>query len=384
MSPVRRLSALVLAGLVAASPVAPAATPAATAAATPAAVLADGETVPLPDADQIARTRVLLEEARESATAGHPLVERVSGANRYETAAELSRFWNEVVYVDDPLARRLVVVASGENYADALSGGAFAGALTSPVLLTRKDSLPGATRAALERLAPHTIILLGGPGAVSDEVQAALADYAPGRDWVRRFGGPDRYVVSASLANSLGPSELAFVASGVNWPDGLAGGAAAAWEGAPLLVTKPTGVPSSVMQSLRDEVRPRHIVLLGGPASVDDAVLRQLETVAPVTRVAGRSRYETAAALAQASPTNYGATVASGLGWPDALVGAAYAGVLGDKLLLLTPTGVPASTAQTVTDLDLAWITALGGEASIPEPVLDQLRALPVEVPTVP
>lgn len=378
MSAARPLSALVLAALVA---TALTTAPTATAATSPAV----GNGLLRPDADQIDRTRALLEEERLTGALGSsPLVERVAGANRYETAAELSRFWSEVVYVEDPGARRLVVVASGESYADALSGGAHAGALTSPVLLTRKGSLPSATRAALERLRPLTIILLGGPGAVSQEVETALQSYLPRGEVVRRFGGPDRYVVSASLASSWGPSEVAFVASGVTWPDGLSGGAAAAWEGAPLLLSKPGDVPSEVMRSLRDDVRPEHIVVLGGTASLDAAVVRELESVAPVTRVAGRNRYETAAALAQASPGHGGATVASGHDWPDALVGAAYAGVLGDKLLLLTPTGVPSSTAQTVTDLDLTWITALGGEASIPEPVLDQLRALTVGTPPAP
>lgn len=378
MSAARPLSALALAVLVAAGLTT---TPAATATTTPA--VADG--LLRPDADQVALTRGLLEQERlTDAPGGSPLVERVAGANRYETAAELSRFWDEVVYVEAPWTRRLVVVASGENYADALSGGAHAGALTSPVLLTRKDSLPSATRAALERLQPLTIILLGGPGAVSREVETALQAYLPRGEVVRRFGGPDRYVVSASLASSWGQSDLAFVASGVTWPDGLSGGAAAAWEGAPLLLSKPGDVPSEVMRSLRDDVRPEHIVVLGGAASLDAAVVRELESVAPVTRIAGRNRYETAAALAQASPGHGGATVASGHDWPDALVGAAYAGILGDKLLLVTPTGVPSSTAQTVTGLNLVWITALGGQGSIPEPVLDQLRGLDVEEPPAP
>ena len=75
--------------------------------------------------------------------------------------------------------------------------------------------------------------------------------------------------------------------------------------------------------------------------------------------------------------------MASGLNWPDALAGSAFAGLTGDKLLLLRPTGVPGATSKAVTDLDLGWITVLGGVKSVPEPVLDQLRMLEVEVPSV-
>ena len=99
------------------------------------------------------------------------------------------------------------------------------------------------------------------------------------------------------------------------------------------------------------------------------------------SRVAGTDRYRTAAAVAEAYPTADSTYVASGQDWPDALAGSAYAGLVGDKLLLVRSSGVPGATQQVVRDQSLALIDALGGVVAIPGPVLDQLRALTVPTP---
>lgn len=335
-----------------------------------------------PDAEQVARVRVAVAEA--TAEPVHPVVTRTAGANRWETAAQLSSFWTEVVWPRDTTLQRVVVVTNGEGFADSLSGGAFAGNLLGPVLLTKAAGLPSATQAALADLRPDRIVVLGGTVAVSETVEAHLAGYVADPAHVLRIDGPNRYAVSAALASELGPGDVAYVASGVEWPDGLAGGAAAGTEGAPLLLTKSDDVPTVVMTALREDVRPREIVLLGGTTGVTDAVLDELATIAPVSRVGGANRYATAAILAERLPTYYGATVASGLEWPDALVGSAYAAVLGDKVLLLKPDGVPRATRSAVTELSLAWITALGGAKTLPEAVLDELRAMTVDLPSNP
>jgi hypothetical protein len=66
-------------------------------------------------------------------------------------------------------------VAVGTNFPDALAGGAAAGLTGSPLLVVPANSLPGAVAAEVERLDPGHITVLGGPGAVSIAVFAALA-----------------------------------------------------------------------------------------------------------------------------------------------------------------------------------------------------------------
>jgi putative cell wall-binding protein len=97
------------------------------------------------------------------------IVTRVSGADRYATAAALSRGF--------PTGTS-TYLASGTGFPDALAGGVAAARSGQPMLLTSATSLPGATTAELDRLAPPWITVLGGTGAVSAAVAAAAASAA--------------------------------------------------------------------------------------------------------------------------------------------------------------------------------------------------------------
>jgi len=102
--------------------------------------------------------------AQAGAAAGVP-AERLSGVNRYGTAAAVSAEFGT--------AER-VFVATGEDYPDALSAAARAGAVDAPVLLVKEDSVPLVTTTELERLEPPHLRVVGGPDVVSDAVLEAL------------------------------------------------------------------------------------------------------------------------------------------------------------------------------------------------------------------
>jgi putative cell wall-binding protein len=93
--------------------------------------------------------------------AGYGPVTRVAGTDRYRTAAAVAAAY--------PSADT-TYVASGQNWPDALAGAALAGHEAMPMLLVRKDSVPGATWSALERLEPGRVPVLGGPVAVAETV----------------------------------------------------------------------------------------------------------------------------------------------------------------------------------------------------------------------
>ncbi len=99
-----------------------------------------------------------------------PAVSRLAGQDRFATASAISRG------TFDP-GVRVVYVASGLNFPDALAGAAAAGAQGGPVLLTNKGSLPDVTRSELVRLKPDRIVVLGGEGAVSPGVESQLLQY---------------------------------------------------------------------------------------------------------------------------------------------------------------------------------------------------------------
>jgi putative cell wall-binding protein len=95
---------------------------------------------------------------------------RLSGADRYETSAEISfAAWAP----EDTIT---VFLASGENYPDALSIGAST-FTEGPLLLTRRDALPQATVEELDRLRPCFVVVVGGESAVSDAVAEQADTY---------------------------------------------------------------------------------------------------------------------------------------------------------------------------------------------------------------
>jgi putative cell wall-binding protein len=119
-------------------------------------------------------------------------------------------------------------------------------------------------------------------------------------------------------------------------------------------------------------LHPTKIVVLGGTGAVSDAVKGALAGysalgAAGVTRLAGSSRYATAAAISAATykPGVEEVLIATGLNFPDALAGAAVAGKLGDPLLLVTSTAIPAATAAELTRLKPHRITILGGPSVV-------------------
>jgi len=94
-------------------------------------------------------------------------VTRIAGADRYATAAAISK---ASFAAGVPVA----YVATGANFPDALAAGPVAAAAGGPILLTTPSSLAGATASELSRLKPGSVILLGGTGALSDAVRSQV------------------------------------------------------------------------------------------------------------------------------------------------------------------------------------------------------------------
>ena len=189
---------------------------------------------------------------------------RLWGADRYETAAAISR---STFGVSVPVA----YVATGANYPDALGGVPAAGVEGGPILLVRPSALPTATRSELERLRPQRIVVLGGSGAVSDVVASQLQAYATSP--IERRAGADRYetAVETSRASFGAGAGHLYVATGVNFPDGLSGGPAAAAGRGPLLLVRGTSLPAAVREEIL-RLAPQRVTILGGMSVVSESI----------------------------------------------------------------------------------------------------------------
>src|SRR3954470_23130783 len=122
---------------------------------------------------------------------------RIQGQNRYATAAAAAT--SSFATADN------VVMATGEQFPDALAGNYLAGNQTGPILLTAPDSLSPEARAALTTLKAKKVFVLGGSNAVSDNVVAQLtqAGYS-----VERVQGGDRYDTAAAVAAKPGAAAV--------------------------------------------------------------------------------------------------------------------------------------------------------------------------------
>lgn len=291
-------------------------------------------------------------------------VERVSGTDRYATAAAASR---------DAYAPGVetVFVATGTEFADALTGSALAGHLEAPILLVKPDAVPKATATELDRLNPSSVVVLGGTGSVSEAVKTQVGSYAGGN--VERLAGSQRYSTAAAVAAEFPVGDHVFVATGQDYADALAASAAAGADGVPVLLVQADRVPSATRTAL-SALDPASITLLGGTGSVSAGVATELATYGEVARVAGSDRYATAAALSAQRGDAVGAVIATGADYPDALTGAAYAAVADVPVLLVKPASIPGATIAELDRIAARAVLVFGGTASVSDAVFTQLE----------
>lgn len=299
--------------------------------------------------------------------------QRISGADRYETAVNLSKKrFNSGVPV--------VYLATGHQYPDALTAVPVAGKLRGPVLLVRGNAMPPTVAQELARLKPQRIVILGGPAVVSTAVETAAKRYSTR---VERLYGADRYETAVKLSSSAFGAgvPVAFVATGTNFPDALAVGPAAIRLGGPVLLTKPTVLPAAVKQELQ-RLKPKKIVVLGGPSVVSNAVTDELASIAPVERWYGADRYATATIVVQkAFGTNIASVyVATGRDFPDALAAGTVAGLSGSPILLVNG-DLPDAVRNCLGQLPVSELVVVGGTGAVPDTVVSniQLNTKPVK-----
>ncbi len=304
---------------------------------------------------------------------GSVTVDRFAGADRYETAAQIS----ERTF---PAGVSVAYVATGLDYPDALAAGAAAASRRAPVLLVRRDSIPRATANELRRLRPDRIVIVGSTAVISQAVENELDTLA--RFPAGRFGGADRYHTAANLARgTFAPGvPVVYVTTGINFPDALAGVPAAGVQGGPILLVRPTSIPPSTAQAL-ESLDPDRIVVLGSTGVVSSQVEDDLAAFAPTHRHQGPDRYATAVEISKATfhpegtPT-WQVFIATGENFPDGLSGGPAAALMDSPLLLVRGDGLPAIVADELLRLDPDRVTILGGTSVVTEAVQDQIYAL--------
>jgi putative cell wall-binding protein len=299
--------------------------------------------------------------------------DRIAGDDRYGTSVAASR----EAFPDGADA---VVLCTGANWPDAISGSALAGAYSCPTLLTVTDEVPDPVLAEIRRLGARQVFLLGGTSAIGPSAVTQLRHALPGVAIVR-LGGIDRYetaaLVAAAVVEKLHEDGrafdgVAFVASGRSFPDALAAAPVAAYRCRPILLSKDATLTSFTEAFVRDEVR--EAVVLGGPPSVATDIEVSLGGVLDgrVRRIAGADRYATSALVAEYGVSEGlawdGVALATGALFPDALTGGVMKGRLGSVMLLTPPARLaPEAAAALAAHRDVVTrLRFLGGLDALP------------------
>ena len=220
-------------------------------------------------------------------------VERLSGADRIDTAARAAALAPAVPQ------NRPVILANGWSPSDVGTAAPLAARLGGSVLYSATDALGAATVAALQRLAPSQVIIVGGTAALSDDIDTELAELLPGVP-TQRFAGTDRIdtAARAALYGNAPTGRAVVIADGWSTPDvGVAAPLAAGLGGSVLFSSD--AAHESRSHALA-QLAPSEVVLVGNSALSDRLAddLNRLPLDTARSHITGADRIEIAAEAA--------------------------------------------------------------------------------------
>lgn len=299
---------------------------------------------------------------------------RLAGSGRYQTMAAIVSQGFET--------SDWAVIATGDNFPDALVASSLAGSKGCPVILTTKGEISAEAEAALRGLGVKHAYVMGGTGAVSQAVEDTLS-HGLGIEVIRVKGAGRQATSLAAMDQLSGYSDIV-IATGNSFADALSIGPWCYAKGAPILLTD-NGQLSTEQLSAISEASPNRVIIVGGtgavPQAIEDAIAEMgIET----SRIKGANRYATSKAIAEfetdsAEGMGYThAAVATGKNFPDALAGAALCGHANSVLILaadINPEGDGIALALAKahgTEVVQGYV--LGGAGVVSDEILDYLN----------
>lgn len=264
----------------------------------------------------------------DTGSGGHQGVSRLSGADRWATAIDISRDR----FTDGSAG--VVVLARGDDgdnddgYADALAGTPLAIGFGAPLLITPPGELRPEVEAEIRRVLGSSgrVVLLGGTVALDEEVEQRIQEIGYP---TARLAGADRIGTALEIADAIDRSPGAIlVTRGWEFPDALASGPAAAQVGGVILLNGDDSRHPAVEAYLDDH-----------PGVAVHAIGGHMARLFPEANpVWGDDRFETAVEVAEGffdAPTVAG--LARSDTFPDSLSGGAHVGLAGGPMLLTPP-----------------------------------------------
>lgn len=250
---------------------------------------------------------------------------RLGGTDRYETSAKISQAgWKQ--------SSKYAVIATGNNYPDALSAAPLAKKYNAPILLTDTNTIPKEILSELTRMEVDHVFIVGGTGVVSQAVEDKLKSMGI---TVERFGGKDRFETSVKIARKLGiVSGQIFITNGYEFADALSASSIAAKMNMPILITDKNTIPD-VVKNFINENNFNKTYVLGDTDLVSDNVKAVLPSP---ERIVGKTIYERNINIIKRFQNNIDFSnicVATGKNFSDALSGSALATMVSSAIVLV-------------------------------------------------
>jgi putative cell wall-binding protein len=198
-------------------------------------------------------------------------VQRFGGADRYATAALIAR---ETAKIWGSEFQKTAIIATGENFPDALAASPMSGVMGMPILLVKRNAVPAATKAMLTELGITETFLCGGTSVINAAVEGQLP-------LPYRRGGANRYQTACIITDHMWMGgmgrEYFALATGENFPDALVAGALTGAYGGVLYLTPPNVLHSEVVMRIeRDHTLLKWVDVFGGKSVVYPTVVEDV------------------------------------------------------------------------------------------------------------
>ncbi len=290
----------------------------------------------------------------------------IVGLNRYETSVAISKTgWPNAQSADT------AVIATGDNFPDALSASPLAKKYNAPILLTNSKKLDPKVDAELDRLNVKNIILVGGTNAISNNIESYLENKGLN---CTRISGNDRYETSIAIAEEIGSADKIVVATGENFPDALSIASYAAKSQMPIILTQNTNIPKSVEHYLANK-KIGTSYIIGGQQAIADS---QLSKFPNAERLSGRDRYDTNITIAKRFSEDINMDTiyfATGDNFPDALSGSPLASLTGSHIFLVNNKSDNRPITNYISPYhdNIKSINVIGGDAAVKNSVISDI-----------
>jgi putative cell wall-binding protein len=291
-----------------------------------------------------------------------PYVKRLYGENRYKTNLEINKYgWNKSKYA---------IIASGEDFADALCAAPLSKKYDAPIFLVDKCNIKSNIINQIKNFEIEKVFIIGGPGVVSESIKNEINKIGITTE---RLYGQDRYETCIKVAEKLNNKSNLFLVSGENFPDALSIAPIAAKYESPIILTKSSCLPKSTKMYVTKEFFNK-IYVIGGEAVLGDGILKDFRNY---KRLSGKNRYETNLSILNEFSNELDFTnlyIASAENFPDALSGAALASHNKSSILLISNSPLKSSLDFISSNINnIREIVVLGGKGVVSDNVLKSI-----------